>query len=261
MQIGAQLYTVRKHFTNLEDFDKGLKTTADIGYKAVQVSGTCAYDAYWLRDELQKYDLTCAITHIPPQRLMEELEKVVADHNVFGCKNIGIGSIPAPWFGSYEGYFEFRKVFIPIAEKIRDMGSKLMFHNHAMEFEDHDGDCIFNRLLEDFPADALDFTLDCGWADFAGQDVPKLIESLKGRLSRIHLKDYADLPADGSIEKAPYMRPIYEGKMDYDAIINALKNAGTEYALVEQDNCYDEEPFECLRRSYNNVVARFPEMK
>lgn len=261
MQIGAQLYTVRKHFTNLEDFDKGLKTTADLGYRAVQVSGTCAYDPYWLRDELQKYDLTCAITHIPPERLMNELEKVVSDHNVFGCKHIGIGGIPAPWWGTMDGYYEFRKVFIPIAEKMRDMGSKLMFHNHAIEFQDFDGDYIFNRLLEDFPEDALSFTLDCGWADFAGQDVPKLIESLKGRLPRIHLKDYADLPADGSIENAPYMRPIYEGKMDYDAIINALKNAGTEYCLVEQDNCYDEEPFECLRRSYNNVIARFPEMK
>lgn len=261
MQIGAQLYTVRKHFTNLEDFDLGLKTTADIGYKAVQVSGTCAYDAYWLRDELQKYDLTCAITHIPPQRLLDELEKVVADHKVFGCKNIGIGSMPEGMHGTLEGYYKFREVYLPVAQKMRDLGAKLMFHNHAVEFTTFEGRDIFSRIVEDFPADCLEFTLDCGWADFAGQDVPQLIDSLKGRLSRIHLKDYADLPADGSIEQAPYMRPIYEGKMDYDAIIRGLMNAGTEYVLVEQDNCYDEEPFECLRRSYNNVIARFPEMK
>ena len=60
---------------------------------------------------------------------------------------------------------------------------------------------------------------------------------------------------------AVYMRPIYEGKVDYDAYINTLKTVGCEYALVEQDYCYDESPFECLRRSYENVTARFPDMK
>ena len=41
MQIGAQLYTVREHTRNLDDFSETLKKIADIGYKTVQVSGTC----------------------------------------------------------------------------------------------------------------------------------------------------------------------------------------------------------------------------
>ena len=31
-----------------------------------------------------------------------------------------------------------------------------------------------------------------------------------------------------------------EGNMDFDAILEACEAAGTEYLLVEQDNCYDE---------------------
>ncbi len=50
MQIGAQLYSVRKYTQTLEDFSKTLKTISDIGYRVVQVSGTCAYDPYWLKE-------------------------------------------------------------------------------------------------------------------------------------------------------------------------------------------------------------------
>ena len=43
MEIGAQLYTVREHTKTLEDFSRTLEKIAAIGYRNVQVSGTCAY--------------------------------------------------------------------------------------------------------------------------------------------------------------------------------------------------------------------------
>lgn len=261
MQIGAQLYSAHKRLTTLEDFDAGLAKVAQIGYRSVQVSGTCPYEPEWLRDALQKYDLTCAITHIAPARILEETEKVVAQHAVFGCKHIGIGGMPNDMRGSLEGYEEFRRQFLPVALKMRDLGAKLQYHNHWFEFTKLDGKDVIERILEDFPEDAIDFTLDLGWAAFAGKDVLALIDMLKGRLSRVHLKDYADKPADGSITTAAYLRPIYEGKLDYDAYIHALADAGTAYMLVEQDYCYDEDEFACLQRSYVNVTSRFPETK
>lgn len=186
---------------------------------------------------------------------------MVKEHAVFGCKNIGIGAMPGPYWGSLEGYQEFAKLYIPAAEKIRDLGAKLHYHNHWFEFDKLEGKDVIERMLEDFPEDSVDFTLDLGWAAFANADVLKLIDTLKGRLSRIHLKDWADKPEDGSIETIAYLRPIYEGKLDYDAYIRALAAAGTEYMLVEQDYSYDEDVFECLRRSYVNVTERFPETK
>lgn len=261
MQIGAQLYSAHKRLQTLEDFDAGLKKVADIGYRSVQVSGTCPYEPEWLRDTLQKYGLICAITHINPARIIEETEAVVQQHAIFGCKNIGIGGMPNPMRGSLEGYEEFRKQFLPAALKIRDMGAKLHYHNHWFEFDRLDGKDVLQRILEDFPEDSIDFTLDLGWAAFGGQDVLALIDTLKGRLSRVHLKDYAPMPADGSITTAAYLRPIYEGQLPYDDYIKALAKAGTEYMLVEQDYSYDEDEFECLRRSYVNVTGRFPETK
>ena len=55
-RIGAQLYTVREHCTTLEDFALTLRKVADIGYRTVQISGTCAFDPVWLGEELKKYE-------------------------------------------------------------------------------------------------------------------------------------------------------------------------------------------------------------
>lgn len=262
MQIGAQLYTAHDYTKTLEDFDQTLKKVAEMGYKSVQVSGTCAFEPEWLREKLEQYGLTCVLTHIAPAKLLENPEQVVRDHAVFGCRNIGIGGLPKEARESLEGYRAFCAQFIPAAKKASEMGAKIHYHNHSYEFEEKlEGKTFFERMLEDFPADLIDFTLDLGWAAFAGEDVVKRIEQLKGRLSRIHLKDYADLPEDGSIETRAYLRPIFEGKLDYDAYIKALAAAGTEYMLVEQDWCYEEGPFVCLKRSYDNVTARFPETK
>ncbi len=261
MKIGAQLYTVYEHTQTLEGFDNALKQVADMGYTAVQVSGTCAYDPYWLRDALQRYNLTCVLTHIDPDKILAQTEQVVRDHELFGCKHIGIGAMPGPMRGSVEGYEEFKKTFLPAALKMRDMGAKLLYHNHWFEFDKLEGKDTIQRIFEDFPADSIDFTLDVGWAAYAGADVCQLIRQLSGRLSRIHLKDYADKPADGSITTPAYLRPIFEGKLDYDAFIRELAAAGCEYALVEQDWCYGENAFDCLKRSYENVTAHFPNMK
>ena len=261
MKIGAQLYTVHDFTKTLDDLSLSLKKVADIGYKTVQVSGTCPFDPVWMRDELQKNGLECVITHVAPAKIAENLAQVVRDHAIFGCTHIGIGGMPSDMRGSLEGYERFVKTWVPIAEQIRDLGAKLHYHNHEWEFVDLEGKHLIDRIFEDFPEDSIDFTLDLGWAGFAGQDVVALIHKLKGRLSHIHLKDIADMPADGSITTRAYLRPIYEGKLDYDSYIKALAEVGTEHMLVEQDNSYTEDPFDCLRRSYENVTKRFPEVK
>ncbi len=261
MKIGAQMFNVREFTKTLEGLDDSLKKVADIGYEIVQISGTCEYDPMWMKDTLQKYNLTCAITHTNYKRLIAETEAVVREHAVYGCKNIGIGIMPKEMLGSLEGYEAFKKEIIPVALKMRDLGVKLQYHNHWQEFEKFDGKDVMQRMIEEFPEDAMDFTFDLGWAASADADVLALIDQLKGRLSRIHLKDYLDLPEDGSITGRVYLRPMYEGKLPYDVYIPALKEAGCEYALVEQDKSYGEDPFDCLKRSYENVISRFPELK
>jgi hypothetical protein len=51
------------------------------------------------------------------------------------------------------------------------------------------------------------------------------------------------------------MAVVGEGNINFARVLYEAENAGTEYLLVEQDNCYGEDPFECLKRSYRQLAA------
>lgn len=91
MIIGAQFYTLRNFCKTLDDFSETLKKVADIGYTSVQISGTCAYEPEWLRDQLKANGLKCAVTHIPGDKLKADPVKVAHDHDIFDCEYVGLG--------------------------------------------------------------------------------------------------------------------------------------------------------------------------
>ena len=112
MEIGAQFYTLRDFCKDLDSFAETLKKVADIGYKTVQISGTCGYEPEWLKSELKKNGLKCVLTHTPADKLQNDPAKVAAEHDLFDCKYVGLG-----WFGfdeEKEGqhYDDFIRIFL-----------------------------------------------------------------------------------------------------------------------------------------------------
>ena len=245
MQIGAQFYTVRNQCQSLDDFALTLRKVADIGYKTVQISGTCPYEADWLKEQLDKNGLRCVLTHIPVPRLTGELEQVIADHHVFGCENIGLG-----WYAFNESdtWEKFMATYPAIAKKIREGGRYFMYHNHDQEFQrTPDGkQIILERLAEEIPAEVMGFTLDTFWVQAGGGDPAQWIGKLAGRVPVIHLKDFA---------YGRKMAVVGEGNINFDRVFCEAEKAGTQYMLVEQDDCNGEDPIECLRRSFLYLKA------
>lgn len=245
MQIGAQFYTLRDHCKTLEDFSEALKKVAAIGYRTVQISGVCPYEPAWLRDRLAENGLACVITHTNQDRIADETQAVIADHEVFGCDHIGVGSMPGQLRhpGDYESFVER---FRPAGEAIAAAGKRLMYHNHHFEFmKAPDGKLYLEKLMEDFAPETLGFTLDTYWVQYGGGDPAEWLGRLAGRVPCIHLKDMACV----SFEQ--HMAPVGEGNLNWPRILAAAEQAGAKYLLVEQDDCYGEDPFDCLRRSYD----------
>jgi len=245
MQVGAQFYTVREHCKTLEDFAESLKKVADIGYKTVQISGTCPYEPQWLKEQLAKNDLKCIITHTNAQRMVAEPETVAAEHDVFDCKYVGLGHYS---FNPEKGHSfpDFMEKYAITARKLRECGKYFMYHNHAHEFKRLDGKLILEKIAESVPAEDLGFTLDTYWVQVGGADPAQWLERLAGRIPVIHLKDCA---------WGQQMAVVGEGNINFDRVFEKAAAGGTKYMMVEQDNCNGEDPFECLRRSYNFLKA------
>ena len=246
MEIGAQMYTTRESCQTLDGFADTLTKIADIGYPVVQVSGTCPFEAEWLKAQLARTGLRCVLTHTPPARLLDDTQNVIRDHDVFGCPNVGLG------YWSFDPdsdmtYDCFIRTFPPAAQRLRAGGKYFMFHNHDGEFRRlPDGRTVLEHLAEDIPADLMGFTVDTFWVQAGGGDPAQWLERLSGRIPCIHLKDYAF---------GRKMAVLGEGNINFDRVFEKAEAGGTEYMLVEQDDCSGEDPFECLRRSFRYLRA------
>lgn len=247
MQIGAQFYTVREFCKDLNGLSESLKKVADIGYKTVQISGVCGYEAEWMKEELRKNGLTCPITHPSPDRIKNDTLKVIEEHKTFGCPYIGLGYYNIKNLGTDSFIEEFREA----AKVVKENGLALSYHNHADEFIKVNGKRMMDTFVEAFSPEELKFTIDTYWVQAGGADPVWWLEYLKGRTPCIHLKDmnYQD-------KATRPMAVIGEGNMNFPAILKTAIDCGVDYALVEQDDCNGENPFDCLKRSYEYLKAQ-----
>ena len=246
MNIGAQFYTIREHCKNLDDFAESIKKVADIGYRYVQISGTCAYEPQWLKEQLDKNELQCVLTHTPADKLTATPDQVSKDHDVFGCKYVGLGYFGFDETKADSTLHTFTETYKPVAKALKDNDKYFMYHNHDREFQKINGKIILEHLADIFNEDEMGFTLDTYWIQVGGGDPAQWIEKLAGRVPCIHLKDYA---------YGRKMAVVGEGNLNFERIFQMAEKSGTKYLLVEQDDCYGESPFECLKRSYQNLKA------
>ena len=246
MKIGAQFYTIRDYCKTLEDFSESLKKVADIGYSTVQISGTCAFDAQWLKEELDKNGLKCVITHTAVPRLLNETVAVCDEHKIFGAGCVGLGMHKMPGEDLEAEYAQFLELYKPVAKTIKEQGLYFMYHNHDHEFRKIGGKTILEKMAEDLAPDEMGFTLDTFWVQAGGGDPAQWVKNLAGRIPVIHLKDFA---------YGRKMAVVGEGNINFDRVFTEAEKAGTKYLLVEQDDCNGEDPIECLRRSYEYLKA------
>ena len=256
MELGAQMYTVHDYTKDLKSFEESLKKIAEIGYTCVQVSGTCDFNPKWLKDKLEKFGLKCVITHTAADKLINATDYVIEDHNVFDCKYIGLGGMPGLWDPAMEidkVKEDYVSTFTPIAQKMKDAGKYFMYHNHDLEFVKlKDGRTLYDAIIEDIPAELMGLTVDTYWIQAGGCSPAAYIKNLKGRCPVVHLKDFLVLRGEDQRHRHA---ACGDGTLDFKEILEACKDAGVEYALVEQDNCYGEDPFVCLERSYKYLKS------
>lgn len=249
MRIAAQLYTLRDFLKTPEDIDRTLQKVSEIGYKAVQVSGMGPVGNEEFKAMADKYGLTICATHVGYDDLVNRIDEVIEKHKVWDCKYVGLGSLPKKYQTSREGYSAFAREASEIGRKLNEAGLKFIYHNHDFEFAKYDGKSGLDILFEETDPEAVDFELDVFWVQAGGGDVLEWIRKAKGRMKVIHLKDYVVTP-----DRERRFAEVGEGNMNFRGILQACEEIGVEWAPVEQDLCYERDPFESLTISYNNLI-------
>jgi sugar phosphate isomerase/epimerase len=241
--IAAQLYTVRDQLQDPSRLSGVLGRLREIGYPAVEVAGLGKGTLERFGQELSRSGLIACAAHVSLERLRSDLTAAAAECNEWGCKYVVVPALPER-DRSIEGYKHFAAEARELAGGLKPYGLELVYHNHAFELQRWDGQTGLEALF--INANALQAELDTYWLQFGGANPSSWIRKLKGRVPLVHLKDM-------DVENgSPVMAEVGEGNLDWPDILNACRDAATEWLVVEQDECR-RDPMESLAISYRNL--------
>lgn len=253
MIIGAQGYTIREFCQDEAGIATSLKKLVEIGFTTLQVSAFGDIDRNRLRAIADENGLSIIVTHTNPDRIKNDIEAVIHEHEILGCKHVGIGSMPTQYRGNgIDGVRTFLADFAPAAKALAAKGMKLHYHNHGFEFARHEGKTWLEIMAEETNPQEWGFIVDVYWVQFAGLYPVRVLEQMKGRIDVCHLKDMEIVnTADGSEQR---MAPVMQGNLDWPAILATCQAVGIPNAMIEQDNSYGRDPFAELKISHDNLL-------
>ena len=251
LQIGAQMYSVRDHCTNVEDMRKAMKELKAMGYNTCQLSGhNPEITPEQLRALLDETGLTCSATHYSFDDMEADPDKFIAIHKLLGCEYPGTGGLPQK-YRNPEGYLEFARRATALADRFADHGLHFIYHNHAFEFHRYPeiGKTGLEMLWENCGKN-VQFELDVFWVQMGGGNPIDWIKKVAGRMDVVHFKEM-----NGTVESRNVMAPIGQGNLNWPAIIKACDEIGVRYALIEQDNAVETDSLACMKASHDYLVS------
>lgn len=249
LSLALQTWTIRNELE--KDAEAIIKNIATIGFKSVETTDLNL--ALKLQPLLQKYNISIKSSFLLWFHISKNWQY--------------FAKINAPYTPTYKGikheielaqHLKIKKLvfgyWLPeerktlddykrLSDKLnnaglqcREAGIKLLYHNHAFEFEPIDSQLPYTILIEN--AQEYTFELDAFWLAVAGFDPIEFIKKYAHHISQLHLK-CGIIPKtahfdDQSFDKTKF-RALGKGQPETDSIIEiAIKNGITSF-FYEQD--------------------------
>lgn len=234
-KIGIQMYTLRNECA--DDFESTLRRAAALGYDGVELAGFFGWSAARLKILLDELGLHIAASLIAIDEIIPSLDY----HLELGCDYIVVPAVNPDCFQTGAKLGELVEKLQTISAACRAKGIKLGYHNHDFDVLPRiDGQPALFSLYSRISSSELLAEPDVYWLRKGGVDEVETLRRYKGRIPNVHLKD---MTPDGRYA------PVGRGILDMEALIRTGMEAGVEWFIVEQDQCYDRAPLDCVEDS------------
>jgi sugar phosphate isomerase/epimerase len=244
-KIALNMYSVREHCADEAGLDNSLAKVKAAGYPAVQISGVGPIPPQNIRRLLDKHGLVCCACHEKPAELRSDFAGIVKKLKTLDCSFTALGS-PGPDNVSRDKLPGLIKELEDWGRRFAAEGIRFGYHNHSFEFERFDGRLALELLYEKTDPRYLAAELDTYWVQYGGGDPVDWVYRVKGRMPSIHCKDYA------VTANVPHFAEVGHGNLDWKRILDACRETGVEWYIVEQDKPVPSgrDIFESVRMSY-----------
>lgn len=271
-KLGLQLYSVRDEME--KDMDACLKAVKEMGYECVEFAGFFGKSAEEVKAMLDKYGLEAISSHQTVG--VKDDEPLKPEDTVKYLNTLGVKYCAIPWYGK-ENYVNdwdgTMAKFKKSSEILKKGGIDLYYHNHDFEFDKINGKTIHEMIFDNLGLDVIKPELDVCWVHYAGYEPTEVMKKYAGRIEILHLKDfvcknlgggpvYALIDNSGSEEtKASKedngfeFRPVGYGIQDMPKIVEAAKECGIKYLIVEQDGHPNATSMEDAKKSIDYLKS------
>ncbi|MBQ4389192.1 MAG: sugar phosphate isomerase/epimerase [Bacteroidales bacterium] len=242
----VQMYSARS-ILNRDNYADILKEMADMGYTAVE---TASYDNGLIygdepevfRQKVEAAGMKVLSAHVSRGLSEEELEngdltaalawwdKCIADH-----VKAGMQYLVTPWMGLQKNLHDLQvycDYLNEVGRRCQAAGLKYGYHNHAYEFENVEGQVMYDYLLEHTDPALVFFQMDVYWAVIGKASPVDYFKRYPGRFKMLHIKDEWEVGQSGMV--------------GFDAIFKNADVAGLENFVVE----IERYSYEDIRQSF-----------
>ena len=264
--VAVQVYSVRDFAE--KDFRGTLQKIKDMGYDGVEFAGLYGNSPAEVKKMCEEIGLVPISAHVPFADLRKDGEKLLADYAAIGCKYVAVPYLEPDDRPGAEGWEKTIADVEAIGKIAKKNGIQLLYHNHDFEFLKINGKYALDILYDTVPAEYLATELDTCWVNIGGENPADYVRKYTGRAPIVHLKDFDGEKSDNMYEligieseKAAKpstfeFRPVGSGKQNFPAILEASKDAGAEWVIVEQDNpSMGLSSMECIEKSRNYLKS------
>lgn len=230
-QIAAQLYSVRKELE--QDPETTFKNLKEIGFQAVQLDGMRGHSTRDIKKLLDEYDLKVAGMHIKHRRFFEDIDGIVEEALLFGCKTVYDKYIDDEE-QHLVGYQETKKQLLRVQGSLGELGFRVGLHCPEYDFNTVvEGATILDYITRQVNGLGIYAEPDTYWISVAGKDPLEEFKKFSYRAPIVHLKDFISGFAPEDMDNN--LTELGRGCVNFKDIINWGDVNGVEYYCIEQD--------------------------
>lgn len=262
LPIAIQLYGVRDFME--KDVKETLQQLAAMGYDGIEpCGGSYGMEPQAFRALCDDLGLNIISAHVSYNMLTTDLENQLSLYQTLGTKYI---AYPYMVEGQRPGDAEYETVLENmrrIGKEAQAHGIQMLYHNHEFEFEKINGQYKLEYQFDRLTPEELQAEIDTCWVTVSGEDPAAYIRKFTGRCPCVHLKDFymngprpehlyaliglPETEAEEGESKLEF-RPAGKGMLNVPSILEAAKDAGAQWIIVEQDSpSLGMDQMECAR--------------
>lgn len=188
----------------------------------------------------------------------EDFDELVSYCDMFGCHYVRFAGLPGRQLPDKQAVCDYMASAEEMACRFLEKGIRLCAHNHADEFILVEGKTVFDWALELAPH--LYYEIDVLNAQRAGLNPVTLLRKCGERAALLHMQDQRIKPG---VTGEPFLHgpeqfegvEIGEGILDMKAVVEAAKEVGSQYLIVEQGRFYGRDPYDSIKISVKALKA------